>query len=349
MNTLDLIRDEMSHAHAGPQMIGGLLVKSGNDWVDEAMSLPDPTLHFHGMIAEHELTVLFAAAGVGKSILAVQIADEIAQTKDVLYIDLELTEKQFQKRYTIEGRRHMFPSRFTRAVLNEDDPGAIDIETCVIDSIRAAVENNIPVVILDNLSYACRRSESAEEATLLMQQLRHYVRQFGLTLIVIAHSPKRYYSSPITRNDLAGSHKLMVAFDAAVAIGEVSEDKRQRYVKQVKVRSAEMVYDTESVMLCELSTDEGWLHFIPLKTMSEYSLIKAVDPKVGEVLRLHDEGKSVREIAAITGTPRSTVDRWIKTNQASVPDVPTVPSVPPMGQSGQMGQLDSDDIDDLLL
>ncbi len=50
-----------------------------------------------------ELSCLFADSNVmGKSILAVQIADRIARTDNVLYLDFELSEKQFQLRYTNE-------------------------------------------------------------------------------------------------------------------------------------------------------------------------------------------------------------------------------------------------------
>jgi Predicted ATP-dependent serine protease len=301
-------------------------------------------LHFHGMIAENEITVIFAAAGVGKSILAVQIAEEIALTRKVLYIDLELSDKQFQKRYTMGGAPHRFPSTLIRAVLDEDDPNVVDLEQCVISSIEAAASSGIQVVILDNLSYACRRSESSEESVLLMQTLKHISKSHGLTLIVVAHTPKRYFNSPLTRDDLAGSHKLMVAFDAAIAIGEVAENKRQRYIKQVKVRSAEMVYDTESVLLCELTDEDGWLHFGFIGTASEWELIKISDPRMMEVMSLHAQGSSLRDIADKTGISKSTVDRWIKSSSKSVPGVPTVPYVPGTGHPGQMGQRDNDDL-----
>lgn len=346
MNPIDEIRKEMENASARSDLdkIGGLRLKEGNRWVDEALALPDPVLHFHGMIAENEITVIFAAAGVGKSILAVQIAEEIARTRTVLYIDLELSDKQFQKRYTMGDTPHRFPETFIRAVLDEDDPDAVDLEQCVISSIEAAASRGIQVVILDNLSYACRRSESAEETALLMQKLKHITRINGMTLIVVAHTPKRYFSSPLTRDDLAGSHKLMVAFDAAIAIGEVVENKHQRYIKQVKVRSAEMVYDTESVLLCELADDDGWLHFKFLGTASERELIKISDPRMMEVMKLHADGCSLREIAHRTKVSKSTVDRWIKANSTAVPGVPSVPSVLGTGQTGQMGQWDNDDL-----
>ena len=65
--------------------LGLLKMKSGNDFIEDGLRLPDPVLYFHGLIAENEITVLFSKPGVGKSILAVQIGVEIAKVKPVLY------------------------------------------------------------------------------------------------------------------------------------------------------------------------------------------------------------------------------------------------------------------------
>ncbi len=48
---------------------------------------------------EGEVCCLFADSNLGKSIFAVQMADEIARDQNVLYVDCELSDKQFQLRY----------------------------------------------------------------------------------------------------------------------------------------------------------------------------------------------------------------------------------------------------------
>ncbi len=64
-----------------------------------------------------EFHLAMEVQAAGESILATQIAEDIAKTDKVLYVDLELSSKQFQMRYsdTSSGKAHVFPANFTRA------------------------------------------------------------------------------------------------------------------------------------------------------------------------------------------------------------------------------------------
>ena len=99
---------------------GMFLVKTANQTVDDARKRPDPVSLWHGLWYEGEVCCLFADSNLGKSILAVQMADEIARTRRVLYIDCELSDKQFQLRYTSEDgtSTHTFPQGFLRAEID---------------------------------------------------------------------------------------------------------------------------------------------------------------------------------------------------------------------------------------
>ena len=94
---------------------GLLNIKAANEWIKESLTAPDPKLYFYDLIVEYENTVIFAASNVGKSILATQIAEEISKTEKVLYVDLELSSKQFQMRYsdTASGKTHVSALRLT--------------------------------------------------------------------------------------------------------------------------------------------------------------------------------------------------------------------------------------------
>ena len=321
--------------------LGLLKMKSGTDFVEAGLRLPDPVLYFHGLIAENEITVLFSKPGVGKSILAVQIGSEIAEAKLVVYIDLELSLKQFQKRYTIHGIRHNFPDNFKRAEFNTDVPIEDGMEEGLLESIEIAAQKGIQVVILDNITYACPDAERADSATLFMQRLKYLKETYGITMIILSHTPKITNYRPLTLNDLAGSHKLMAFVDSAIALAKVPGKPSQRYIKQVKVRSSEAVYDGEHVALLELVDSMGWLHMEFVGEASESELLYSAehDPRIDEARALHSEGKSLREIAAIMSVGKSTVSRWLK--EKTVPGVPTVPSVPGAGQTGQTGQWDT--------
>ncbi len=87
---------------------GLLEVKTANNWIEQASKRPIPRMLFSEFWYEQELCILFADTNVGKTILAVQIADSIScgrsipgfkletMAQKVIYCDFELNDKQFQ-------------------------------------------------------------------------------------------------------------------------------------------------------------------------------------------------------------------------------------------------------------
>ena len=98
-NYISLIHGDLTRAtqvqHGMPDSIGVMSIKTANRTILEASLLPTPRALWDSFWYEGELSCLFADSNVGKSILAVQIADRIARTDNVLYLDFELSEKQF--------------------------------------------------------------------------------------------------------------------------------------------------------------------------------------------------------------------------------------------------------------
>ena len=136
---------------------GMFLVKTANQTVEDARKRPDPLSLWYGIWYESEVCCLFADSNLGKSILAVQMADEIARTHRVLYIDCELSDKQFQLRYTSEDglTTHIFPPGFLRA---EIDPMFImprNAEELMLQHIEQTAEQmNCDTVMVDNIRHA---------------------------------------------------------------------------------------------------------------------------------------------------------------------------------------------------
>src|SRR3954451_19825926 len=89
-----------------------LEIKPANEWITLSKEKPTPKFLFGEFWLEGELSILFADTGKGKSILAVQIAESIARgngiaplkltskPQKVLYLDFELSDKQFEMRYS---------------------------------------------------------------------------------------------------------------------------------------------------------------------------------------------------------------------------------------------------------
>src|SRR5690554_4935664 len=85
-----------------------------NSWISRAKEKPIPNMLFSEFWFEGELSILFADTNLGKSILAMQIAESIskgsaipgfkleAPSQPVIYFDFELSAKQLEARYSQE-------------------------------------------------------------------------------------------------------------------------------------------------------------------------------------------------------------------------------------------------------
>ena len=305
-NYINMIHGDLARAsqvQSGmPENVGVMNIKSANRTILEASQKPTPRSLWDCFWYEGELSCLFADSNVGKSILAVQIADHIARTDNVLYLDFELSEKQFQLRYTNDyGNLYSFPERLYRVSLDCDSLLDANFEEAIIGSIeQMALQTGCRIFIVDNLTYLCCAMEKGDAAGRLMIQLNNLKKKYELSILVLAHTPKRSLDYPITSNDLAGSKRLYNFFDSVFAIGKSAQDGGLRYVKQLG--------DDESTR------------------------------RNSQILELSRMGKSLREIASQVGCGKSTVGRVIhrsKENENAI-----VPSVPPSQSLGErdMGQ-----------
>ncbi len=209
--------------------------------------------------------------------------------------------------------------------------------------------------MVDNITFICNGQENGAKASLFMKKLIRLKKKYSLTIIVIAHTPKRRGWKPITQNDLAGSAKLINFFDAGIALARSANDSNLRYLKQVKVRTGEFQYDAENVLLLDVNKDEGFLKFDVLGTGREEDHLNALAGGEGaseilEILMMQRDGMTVRQIAEAMNLGKSTVQRRIdqakKSNitipeesEKPVPPVPIVPNAGQMGRTGYAGQL----------
>ena len=328
-----------------PESIGVMSIKTANRTILEASLLPTPRALWDSFWYEGELSCLFADSNVGKSILAVQIADRIARTDNVLYLDFELSDKQFQLRYTNErGNLYSFPERLYRVSLDCNSLLEENFEEAIIGSIeQMALQTASKIFIVDNLTYLCCAMEKGDAAGRLMIQLNNLKKRYELSILVLAHTPKRSLDCPITSNDLAGSKRLYNFFDSVFAIGKSAQDSGLRYVKQLKVRYGTYSYDADNVIIYEIEKVDAFLQFVHRGYSTEQEHLKKLGDNESSqrdclILQLSQSGKSVREIASQVNCGKSTVSRIIQRNKEG--DKTAVPSVPPsqLTASGTTGQ-----------
>lgn len=264
-----------------------LLIRTANQCIEEAKNQPIPKMLFSEFWHQGELCILFADTNIGKSILSVQIADSISRGESirgfkleapkqvVLYFDFEQTVKQIEKRYSYNYSNHyLFDDSLYRVELNPLCMDFTDFEKSLYLSIEHAIlEYNSRVLIVDNLTYLkTTATETAKEALPLMKMLKDLKIKHDLSILALAHTPKRNLLNPITRNDLAGSKHLANFADSIFAIGESSKDKSLRYLKQIKARATEIVYDASHVIVCEISQPYNFLgyHFLDFSHEQEH-------------------------------------------------------------------------------
>jgi len=309
-------------------------VNSANHWLQQASERPVPKMLFGKFWYEGELSILFADSNLGKSILAVQIGNSIntgiamqpfeveSEPQPILYCDFELTDKQFESRYSDNYQNHyVFRDDFYRAELNPDSEvpdGFASFDEYLIASLeRTIVQTGVKVIIIDNLTYLRNETEQAKNALSLMKCLKALKNRYGLSILALAHTPKRDLSQPITGNDLQGSKMLMNFCDSAFTIGKSFTDQDLRYLKQIKQRNTEQVYGQSNICLCAVNKPSNFLQFEFTHYGNEADHLRKPTRKMNSqeiecVVQLKSEGKSLREIAAIMGIHFAKVDRLLK-------------------------------------
>ena len=294
---------------------------TANMTLEAAKKLPDPRKLWKEFWYENEVCCLFADTNVGKSVLAVQIGNEIAKTDNVLYYDFELGDKQFALRYIDAKTKkdYVFPKRLIRLSLSIEKLMAMGDR--MEDMIMASIEGDVKFykakfVIIDNISWLVNSTNSTKTASNLVKRLVALKRIYGLSILVLAHNRKRNPHKPITENDLSGSKQLINFFDAAFTIGSSASEADLKYIKQVKVRTGKKVYGEDHVLLCTIEQQRSFLQFVEQGYDDEANHLKKpkgvdISLKKAKVMELKAKGMSVREIAEASGIPKSTVGRLL--------------------------------------
>jgi RecA-family ATPase len=315
-------------------------LKPANAWMEDAGKKPQQKALFGDFWLEGELSMLFSDTNRGKSTLAVQIAEALARGKPVapfeavppaqkvLYLDFELTDRQFEARYSTvdeEGKRsrYRFSDDLLRAqtcVLDHLPPGFETMAEFIHHSFVALVrETGARIVIVDNITFLKGANENASAAAQLMKALKHLKEYYSLSILVLAHTPKLSFTSPLTLNHLQGSKMLSNFADNVFVIGASSQAKDLRYLKHLKPRSAEIQYDASNVILYRIKKEDLFLQFEFEGYVNERDhLVWRHDNSDGNRAQsvfmaktLYAQGATQRRIALIMGVSHTTVRRYL--------------------------------------
>lgn len=325
-----------------PKQDHRLSVRTASQRLEDAQGSPDILPHADVLFQTNELTILFGDTGKGKSIFAVGLADAISKGTSfmgldnrceplpVLFYDFELSDKQFQKRYTdAEG----IPYRFSdNLYIDNFDPSSIDLsdkkvsfEEEVMKKVRIDLKaTEAKVLIIDNMTFLTSYSaEDGQVAMKLMKLLKELKASEGISVLVLGHTPKRFGLGGLTSMDISGSKHISNFADSAMALAVSKKDPNLRYIIQTKAsRTGEVKYDSENVIICEIEKDGAFLSLSFKGYGREQEHMSAVSGDVQQEMKqraieLKEQGKSYQMIADELGTSKSTVGRWFTPPAAS--------------------------------
>lgn len=281
---------------------------------------------FGDYIHQGDLALIVGDTNSGKTLLACDIAlannDNLCyweepmanRTRKTVYIDEEHNDSQIARRYThlLEcSSGDLIRGRFT-----EDD-----YDSCIEDRLLAIENllcrnNDTELLIIDNLMCILENGKSAKQAQQFIQGLKQIKEQYNLTIILVAHLSKRNSKNPIEVKDILGSSVIANYADSIIAVGNSCEGDNIKYLKQLKSRSSIKMSEVAVIEIAE----EPYLHFefreydneeshLPKKKVSRSS----ISPIIGEtILRLKEEGSSIRDIADQLSLSKSAVGRFLK-------------------------------------
>ncbi|PKG43798.1 AAA family ATPase [Psychroflexus sp. MES1-P1E] len=297
-NKIDLIAEDLSKNKEKLEnnkfKSGCLIVKKANLWIEDAKNRPIPNMLFSELWYENEVCILFSDTNNGKSVLAVQIGESISRgmpvsgfkleskPQRVLYMDFELSDKQFENRYSEDyHNHHQFSSNFLRAEIDTEldiPKNYKGVEDYLCNTLEDTVKKyNVSVLIIDNLTFLSSENEKAKDALVLMKTLKKLSKKLNLSILVLAHTPKRDESKPLTKDHLAGSKMLMNFCDSSFVIGTSSQDYSYKYIKQIKQRNTEHLYHSENIILCSIEKTTNFLGFQFISYDEERKHLKTYD------------------------------------------------------------------------
>ena len=217
------------------------------------------------LLREGDLAIFFGDEGTGKSVFSYQIGDAISKgvdliemdglhnqckPKDVIMFDFEMVERQLFDRYSKEGNPYSFSDKFYRVSMDSSWTDMDNMATKIIDHIEAIIKTKEPgLAIIDNLTWICDETTDNTIATKVMKKLLALIKQIkGLTILVVAHTPKRDRSQPLESRHLAGAKSLSNYASALFGISKSMKDSNVRYIKQLKCRGDEEIFTEDNCL-----------------------------------------------------------------------------------------------------
>ena len=308
-----------------------LYKKEGEPFCSQALSsmagcsLPAVDL-WHGLWYQGEMACLFGEPNVGKTILAMQIANELNKRGlKTLYFDFENAAHQFKSRYKTDKFDYSSgDADFIVKPLNPNNSTAPLDSRSILDYIKKDfLTERAPVIIIDDITHLIGSGDQAD-VRFVLNTLRSWTQLFLVSILVLAHSRRRKPSSLTTIESLAGSFEYSYAFDSIFSLTRANRynelyNNTSHYIKQHKNRMGPVIYHDLNVITAHFGRDDsnGFLQFNDLYTggnerqLLRYYGYDTTQQIKDAILHYHSLCFSTREIADIVGCSQSHVSKTL--------------------------------------
>mgnify|MGYP003646506671 FL=1 len=253
---------------------------SMNNMLEIGAKEPEPKRMFGPLWIEGEVAIFYATSKVGKTVLAYQVANAIAngenvfdnnkdlsndcKPKRVLYVDAELKVRQITRRYSEPYGQNLFQfsDNFFRIGKGKGfkwKKGDDLVEVINTDIKTALIEYKAEVLIIDNLSVLGNGIESSKEAMPLMLTLLNWNVDLDISIMVIGHTTKTDPFTKIEKSNLQGSAMIGNMFESIIAMNRCHGDDNKRYIKAIDFRSEKEDFGASRVIVCNVEKPSNCL------------------------------------------------------------------------------------------
>ncbi len=294
------------------------------------MEIPEREWIAYPFIQEKSLAILYAQRGIGKTYFAMTLGMAIASGKNafnftipksrsVLYIDGEMTGKDFQTRITNLGFGMDLcnPDTFDRfKILSNDlsESTLPNIGTPKGQEQITALLGDCELIIIDNLSALCSfGKENEAESWTPMQRWLIDLKRRGKSVLLIDHSGK----DPEHGN--RGTSKKQDIMDAVLSLEKPASynitDGAKFVMRYQKSRNVAGSILKPVGFQLETVSEQGFVSWSEFKVTDTDNQIKKdaeKAKKLEKISNLLSQGKSYRDIESETGISKSTVGELAK-------------------------------------
>ena len=305
--------------------------RKANDCFMDAKHLGPANLLFDEFWREGEVSLMFGASGVGKSVLATQIADGLsrgsgilgfkmtAKRQKVLYVDLRYSQRQFNTRYSSDVPRNgsYRPFKFSENLYRQRPEPDEDLNEWLRKMVS---ENGFGIVVIDDLSAVRNTCDGTRETLALMRDLRRLNDKFGTSILVLAGAREPGRTGLVSEADMQRARVLCDAADSVFAIGKHPRSCENRYLVQTRSMNAPTVWNGTNAPVCSLTKIDG--NFLGF-TFDERFQPKFDEEKIDLICNVNaarKNGASLRDIADLFEISKSTVARLLKLFRPSMLD-----------------------------